>query len=614
MNRPLTLLRSLLLESAEDLGINATRCVRTLERRVACEGLSFLTITLPKLCDWLEYGLENGIYPKESSQYFRDAHGMRFPAFLQGFTCRIFEDTGMLKPDACPRSVDALRQLTRFFKKMKESCSPERELAAQNKFKALELEMQLNDELVTRADPILDAVCSRLGRVFADFDPASLVCRHGPGATAERLSTNGRLTVKQWPERSLSFFPLEDHAIPNYSHWEDLGAVKILEEDEEPPVRVVFVPKTSVTPRVIAIEPSHMQYMQQALRAYLYDTMERRKPFSGHVNFARQDINRTLARKASIDRRKATLDLSDASDRVHNLLAHRVCKYAPFWQYAQACRSKTATTPDGTTLKLAKFASMGSALCFPIEAYVFYALCISAIHVHRRVMPTASTIAEVSKDVYIYGDDIIVDAGVANVVTQYLESFGLRVNTRKSFSKGNFRESCGGDYYKGYPVEPVYARRLIPTQRSEWTIDVAVSWSATRNLLYLKGYWKTCRLIEDWLHESCFCVRYLSIGNLLEKDDVSDVQRYNLPGGVTLITTNFNSGVKVHRGLQCPGQYYTDLTNPLEKDQVESMSGALLKGLSNIGALNSVSFTHSIISRDVLKPTRRWRAVPYGTA
>jgi len=305
MNRPLTLLKTLIMECSEQLGTSTTRCVQTLEERFAHEGFSFFTITLPRLCDWLESGLELG-YCSSPPLGFKRKPGTCLPAFLQGFTSLVFEDTGMLRHNSSVEAIDFFRQITRFFKKLKIACSDEREAAAERRFIALELEMQNYDGIVTRDDPILDEVCKLIGRIFSDFNPESLVCRHGPGVTADRLAHNERLTIRSFPRSALACFPLEEHCVPNYLHYEDLQDITILEDNELSPVRVVFVPKTSTTPRVIAIEPSYMQYMQQSLRDYIYTTLERRKPTKGRVNFSDQSINRALARKASLDRSLAT--------------------------------------------------------------------------------------------------------------------------------------------------------------------------------------------------------------------------------------------------------------------------------------------------------------------
>lgn len=59
------------------------------------------------------------------------------------------------------------------------------------------------------------------------------------------------------------------------------------------------------------------------------------------------------------------------------------------------------------------------------------------------------------RNVYVYGDDVIVPKDYALHVQPALEAVGLLVNVNKSFYKGPFRESCGGDYINGVEVSPV---------------------------------------------------------------------------------------------------------------------------------------------------------------
>ena len=83
-----------------------------------------------------------------------------------------------------------------------------------------------------------------------------------------------------------------------------------------------------------------------------------------------------------------------------------------------------------------------------------------------------------------------------------LEAFGLLVNKKKSFSKGNFRESCGGDYFMGTDVTPVYMRHHIPDRLDRSNSDVLMSLVSTSNQLYKEGYWKTCQTLRDSIEDS----------------------------------------------------------------------------------------------------------------
>jgi len=97
----------------------------------------------------------------------------------------------------------------------------------------------------------------------------------------------------------------------------------------------------------------------------------------------------------------------------------------------------------------------------------------------------------------VYGDDIIVPAQHAESVSETLEAFGFKVNSRKSFWTGLFRESCGKDYYKGIDVTPVKVRRVIPTSRDD--VEELVSLVSFRNQLHERGFVTTVKALDTYL-------------------------------------------------------------------------------------------------------------------
>lgn len=362
---------------------------------------------------------------------------------------------------------------------------------------------------VERKDNYLEQI-SRLiwAQVFPELDNLDLVCHHGPGVTADHLLSNERNRIRYWHERSEFTYPSDLHCYPNYGAAAegagDEGAgtvegsgIRFLSVRDELPVRVVFVPKTLTAPRVIAIEPSHVQYMQQSLKDHVYKVLEGHPLTKHSIRFSRQDVNQRLAYDSSKDRRLATLDLKDASDRVHLHLVQRIFKTSGLLEHLEDARSLHATLPNGKNIVLTKYASMGSALCFPVEAMVFYTLIQCAMHQLDGKRPTSRSIRNYSRKIDIYGDDIIVPVYYADVVVKYLESYALRVNVNKSFKNSHFRESCGADYYNGTPVNPVYARTIPHDNLRHWGPEEVMSWVATADLFYLRGKWIVAQTIRD---------------------------------------------------------------------------------------------------------------------
>lgn len=501
-----TMLTEAILHQAElDLGLSVKRDIEVIRYRVEHEGLSFLTITLPSLSDALEQGLEEGLLTIPAA--FRRFGSL--PHLLGGFFRRVFDRDGKLLDEPCVECIYYIRQICRFWKKLKIGCTPAREAAAEGQFIKTEEELSAVTPALQRMDSYLDETSRSLWfRVFPELDHSEFVCRHGPGATAERLLSNERWRIRTWYDRWEFTFPADYHAYPNSGWaWEprespvgDQGLEYIGVRDE-PGVRVVFVPKTQTAPRVIAIEPSSMQYVQQGVMRWLVPKLESH-PMTQSVRFTDQTVNQSLARRASKDRSLATLDLKEASDRVHLELVRRIFRGTGILPFLEDARSLHANLPSGKNVVLNKYASMGSALCFPVEAMVFYTLILAAIFSARRERPSAQKIRKLSKRISVYGDDLVIPVEYTDVVVQYLESYGLLVNKRKSFSKSHFRESCGGDFYDGVSVKPIYARELPQDPARRWEPEVVMSWCATHDQFYANGQWHVASVIANLLRRA----------------------------------------------------------------------------------------------------------------
>jgi len=463
------------------------------------EGLSFLTITLPGFGSDLQKSLDDGQVGHDSFPGFRRKGGT--PLFLGGFLDRVFDrGTGRLLDDPCVDSIFAIRQLTLMFSKIAVDCSEERTKRAIQGYIKCEQEVKIADGSLA---PELLRQFKRLstimfGDVYAAADRevyyGELVPNHGPGKTADRLSGNRKFDQSEWPLRAEEYFPFGEYTLPNWRFSYRLDRVRFLEPRDERPVKVVTVPKTLKTPRIIAIEPTCMQYMQQALMAKLVPDLEK-SDVSDMIGFTDQTPNQRLACEGSAYGRLATLDMSEASDRVSNQHVRALLSHWPHLSGAvDACRSRKAEVPGYGVQRLAKFASMGSALCFPFEAMVFLTVIMVGIqNAHKRQF-TRKDIHALSGQVRVYGDDLIIPVRYVPSVIHALEAFGLRVNMDKSYWNGKFRESCGKDYYDGHDVTVTRVRRLFPTGRKD--VSEMVSLVSLRNQLYYAGLWKTVQYLD----------------------------------------------------------------------------------------------------------------------
>jgi len=426
--------------------------------------------------------------------------------------------SGVLFEDPDIEAIFALRQLTLMFSKIalpevslqgkpqRGVVTPRRERRAMLDFLECEQDVKVSDDLL---DPLymeeFQAMSDMLfGDVFAKVDRdihwGRPVPKHGPGATADRLSSNGKWNQRSWPARLQQVFPVEEFLIPNSRFSSELDEeLDILEPGAEIPVRVVTVPKTLKAPRIIAIEPTAMQYAQQALLQCFLSAINEDDFLTRTVGFDDQEPNRLLAQAGSFSGELATLDLSEASDRVSNQHVRAMLQdYPHLLEAVQACRSRKADVPGHGVQRLAKFASMGSALCFPMEAIVFTTLIFLGIQRELNTPLSRETlIKEFSGRVRVFGDDLIVPRDYVLSVVDELSTFGYKVNINKSFWTGRFRESCGREYYDGHDVSIVKVRSVLPSRRQD--ADGVISAVALRNQLYWAGLWSGARWMDNYL-------------------------------------------------------------------------------------------------------------------
>jgi len=157
-----------------------------------------------------------------------------------------------------------------------------------------------------------------------------------------------------------------------------------------------------------------------------------------------------------------------------------------------ATRSRIADV-QGEVITLNKFASMGSALTFPLEAIIFTVITSMGVSGLKAPVPARQLAGRVS----VYGDDIIAPVDNVADVIHYLEAFGFKVNGHKSFWTGKFRESCGKEYYDGDDVSIIRLRADVPTSRR----DAALirRFTEFRNRAYSSGLWRTVKVADDIL-------------------------------------------------------------------------------------------------------------------
>jgi len=513
MKSLLDLAESLLFDIGEACTVRTENDWKTIVRRTDTEGISFLTITLS---DWAK-GLERSLDQRLLSRTFFPTCRWRkgLPVFLRGFLEKVFSSTdGALLDSPCIVTIRCLRQFLLAFGKIRQPCSPKREQQGLCAYIQTEKEVADHDKYL-EAHSMLS---HRKMGYKSDFSRLSVLLwselfskvekdlensfrpGHGPGVTSDRRNGNSKWDFQEWSDRLEREFPFVEWALPNYRLFIKAQSVNFLPVGQERPVRVLSVPKTARTPRIIACEPSYVMYVQQGLLRIFQTQMEACWPSSHFCSFSSQQPNQRLAREGSETGDLATLDLSEASDRVSNQLVEDLFYAFPSLSKAvQASRSPQADVL-GQLLSLSKFASMGSALTFPIESLVFTTLVFLGIEKALGHRLTLASIRSFRGKVRVYGDDILVPTDMVPSVCRALEAYGLKVNTNKSFWTGQFRESCGADWYSGYDVTVARIRSEIPTQRRHAS-EIA-SYSAFANQLRAIGsYPRTVAAVDSHLQK-----------------------------------------------------------------------------------------------------------------
>ncbi|DAD52686.1 TPA_asm: RNA-directed RNA polymerase, partial [ssRNA phage SRR7976301_11] len=502
-----------------------------LRRRFLDEGVCFLTKTLPALGKAIDYALANGTCLQAPS--FARRKGSKLPRFLGWLIGMVFSSDGFELRSSDPYALSRLRHLLFLLSKLELPYATSEESKVIDSFKVVDSEvgtLGVIDDVGHHQ--VVRFASSLVRRVLQSSDPRNIVPRHGPGMTANGSKPWDKPFFETMYSRADEVYPFTEYFHLNLNHTAERigpqgvhaidsnGGYRPLIVRSTSTAKVVLVPKDSRGPRLISMEPLETQWLQQGQMELLVSSIESSWLTRGHVNFSNQEVNRQLALYASASAHATasgesppsiddffgvlpkslarharpdhhdlvTLDMKDASDRVS--LAHVANLFPENWVEAlYATRSDSTVLPDGSVLPLHKFAPMGSAVCFPVEALVFWALSVSAIHLHRPEL----SLSRLRKRVWVFGDDLVIHKEDYLVVIAALERYGLRFNRNKCCIAGSFRESCGIDAYKGIVVTPV---RIKAQMSHRLTANGALSYIAYSNALYERCYFKLASVLE----------------------------------------------------------------------------------------------------------------------
>lgn len=286
-------------------------------------------------------------------------------------------------------------------------------------------------------------------------------CGFGPGATltnSSRLSTipDKIESVPCGTSRALYLF---DNLFRD-CQWDKARGSDQRERKVVRGNRFFTVPKTALTLRGAALSPNVNGFLQKGIGKYLRRRLTKASIHIGSqklasglfpVNdFTSADVHRRLARRSSKLDDLATIDLSDASNTISLKLIELVWPQQWF-DLLSDCREPFLQRPDGRWQLLEMFSAMGNGFTFEVETITFWAIA-------KALRPSVLS---------VFGDDIIIDADKSTDLIAALRFFGFVPNKNKTFERGPFRESCGGDFFDGVPVRAHYAKE-IPTAPEQW--------------------------------------------------------------------------------------------------------------------------------------------------
>lgn len=343
--------------------------------------------------------------------------------------------------------------------------SYDREAAAEKNFLIAEEQCFRANE---RLDPYLYSFGNLDGRIVDFFDRARKIVadilgnapdlfegRFGPGAT---YGDKGQRTLV--PDKMTSSPTLTSDAIPFLFQWSGTAWASALAARGVGPTfvpgnRFTTVPKDAIKNRGIAIEPSLNVFYQLALGRCI----RQRLKIAGIDLDLGQAIHHKLAREGSASGDLATLDLSNASDTVCRNLVRLLLPYR--WHALLDMLRSPRTLVKGRWYRLEKFSSMGNGYTFELETLCFLALSQAALECtgHNPVR---------GRDLSVLGDDIIVPSSGFESVVSALRFCGFTLNEAKTFGRGPFRESCGGDFWEGEDVRPIFLKEKLPREPQEW--------------------------------------------------------------------------------------------------------------------------------------------------
>lgn len=468
----------------------------TVKRRLSAEGLSFATKTLCCLSQGMFDHLEGRPASYPTFKLWDGVH----PVFLKGLFRHALGLSSQSINDHEFRThyIRAIYQISVSFKKLKGPYKKSKLAVQYADFVKVDKEIGKIDFSSEYLQPILRRARYLCSRFIENYDPINgkSIPRPGPGAT----NTPTRKFERYEPRKLFR----QVHDVLDYRDWFYVSSFDVCREapsflallnnaTDEPTSRFKFVPKTWDKARGICIEEFEVQWIQQGVRRGLTALINAHPLYKNRIKLHQQSQNADLALYGSRWLNFATIDMSEASDRIARTLVQYL-----FQDNVELCSALMALSTrwikppvevkGQDLLRTHKFAPMGSALCFPIMSLVHMFLIRAIIQLSNVENPHL-----LSAQVYVYGDDIVLPSAAIQAVYDWLPQFGMKLNETKSFYRSHFRESCGTHAYFGHDITPIFIRES-PKRLHAGALKSTIE---TEFQFHTRGYHGTARTIRE---------------------------------------------------------------------------------------------------------------------
>jgi hypothetical protein len=469
---------------------------QTLSSRAKSEGSSFLYVTLPNFGKAVDQGLVGGCFTAIPG--FSLKRKTRLPNFLYSCLRQVFGDDGSLLEAPNTETIFYLRQFLLINSKLVTKFTEDQQDAVVKEFS--ERQARLKRARLPKDHFVLLCAQNALRKALRHLDLSSITPGHGPGVVHEGYPQDERWDFKYWPSQANKLYPYDEYGVQSLEHLRiKSNSVLFLSEMT---TRICLVPKDFKGPRLISVEMSSNQYLQQGQMRSMMAYFDRSRLLSLSIKLRNQMYSQERARTALADD-MSTLDLSNASDTVTaSLVWFLLAKIPRLRRQLFSTRSRFATW-KGAKIRLAAFAPMGSATCFPVETLVFWSLAIGSLALHRygrqAVKLGFRDLLDLGRQVVVFGDDIIVPTDCLPTLMATLQEVGCEPNMSKTCWRTPFRESCGSEWFNGIDVTII--------RNKEYPYDQSRKFSHFPDLqnlqrrLFVAGLRKSAELVLGWANE-----------------------------------------------------------------------------------------------------------------